>query len=170
MSMQLRLVTHNCTESGRQAALDSLIKGTSSEAPVHLLLGGNGENAAADAEQAEAASRILLHCCTARDSVYTAVNRPHVYGLFTPASQYTGPVLRSMAFAGVSRLAVVFNTASQLHQQLCLGALRQLPQLRQLRPGFAQELLVVNYTALQADTPGFWDDLGGFLEWIRGST
>lgn len=38
---------------------------------VHLLLGGNGINAQEDALQADAASRVLLHCCTARDSVYT---------------------------------------------------------------------------------------------------
>ncbi|PNH11109.1 Atrial natriuretic peptide receptor 1 [Tetrabaena socialis] len=163
LQLQLRLVTHDCTEAGRAAAMASLLNGTQpdpatgapGEPPVHLVLGGNGINALGDALQADAAARVLLHCCTARDSVYQ-LNLPHVYGLFTPASRYTGTVLRTMALRGVSRVAVVYTTDSLLHKQLCEGAIEQLPLLAELRHGIGS-VVVLNYTNAQAAEPGFWD-------------
>lgn len=61
---------------------------------------------------------------------------PHVYGLFTPASQYTEAVLRAMAFSGIRRVAVAMVSDNMLHRQLCGGALRELPGLAELRPSF----------------------------------
>ncbi|GLC39364.1 hypothetical protein PLESTM_000887900 [Pleodorina starrii] len=183
IQLQLRLIAHNCTNADRAAALAALIEGTpwpppdpatttnttttttsgaANEAdsdnigPVHLLLGGNGINAHEDALQANAASRLLLHCCTARDSVFL-LDLPYVYGLFTPASMYTGAILRAMAFSGLRRVAVVHTLDSPLHTQLCGGALRQMVPLGELRPGFGA-VVTVNYTAAESTRPGFWDE------------
>jgi hypothetical protein len=158
LRFDFRLVSHDCTEPGRAAAMASLLNGTADQPPVHFVLGGNGINAEADAIQANAASRFLLHCCTARDSVFN-MDMPFVYGLFTPASLYTGGVLRSMAFNGIERLGVTYWTESALQVQLCLGALRQTLSLSELRSGLGA-VAVVNYTAAEAAQPGFWDKTG----------
>ncbi|KXZ49839.1 hypothetical protein GPECTOR_19g290 [Gonium pectorale] len=132
------------------------VTGDPGHLPVHVLLGGNGINAMEDALQSDAASRILLHCCTARDSVYV-LDLPLVFGLFSPASTYTDTLVRTMAFSGINRLAVVGTSNSALHLQLCAGAVRQVPTLAKLRPGFGV-VAVINYTAAEAATAGFWDD------------
>ncbi|GLI69601.1 hypothetical protein VaNZ11_014264 [Volvox africanus] len=158
LRLQLRLISHNCTEEGRAAAMSSLINGTEFEPPVHLLLGGNDESALEDALQAEAASRILMHCCTARDTVFH-LGLSHVYGLFTSPSMYTGTLLRTMALRGMQRVAVLYNRDSLLQVELCEGALTQLPTLAELRPEF-RAVLIANYSALDADSPGFWGKMG----------
>ncbi|GFR40645.1 hypothetical protein Agub_g1230 [Astrephomene gubernaculifera] len=164
LQLKLKLVSHDCTDAGAAAAMESLIHGTPpnpttgdpGSLPVHLLLGGNGINALQDSMQANNASRLLLHCCTARDSVFK-LDLHNVYGLFTPASLYTGTVLRTMALRGLKRIAIAYCTESPLFVQLCEGALHALPSLNELRPGFGAAVSF-NYSAAEAEVPGFWED------------
>ncbi|GFR40643.1 hypothetical protein Agub_g1228 [Astrephomene gubernaculifera] len=166
LQLKLKLVSHDCTDGGAAAAMESLIHGTPpnpttgdpGSPPVHLLLGGNGINALQDSMQANNASRLLLHCCTARDSVFE-LDLQHVYGLFTPASLYTGPILRTMALRGLKRIAIAYSVESPLFVQLCEGALPQLSALSGLRPGFGAAV-AFNYSAAEAEVPGFWEDAG----------
>ncbi|GFR51220.1 hypothetical protein Agub_g13594 [Astrephomene gubernaculifera] len=166
IQLRLWLASHDCTESGAASAMQSLINGMPPDSktgapgnpPVHVLLGGNSINALQDGIQANTASRLLLHCCTADDFVYKR-GLPYVFGLLTPSSTYLPPVLRTMALRGIKRIAVVFPGELATHAQLCLGALQQLTQLGGVKPGFGS-VVVLNYTAAEVEAKGFWQAAG----------
>ncbi|KAG2494760.1 hypothetical protein HYH03_007005 [Edaphochlamys debaryana] len=130
--------------------------------PVHILLGGNGINAQGDAVQSDAAGRLMMHCCTARDSVYQ-LQLPRVFGMLTPASLYTPIVMRALALHGLNRVAVLYTKDSPLQIQPCESALSQVPPLAQLRDGFSA-VVALNYTAEEAAAPDFFPNLADRLK------
>ncbi|GFR51224.1 hypothetical protein Agub_g13599 [Astrephomene gubernaculifera] len=166
LQLKLWLASHDCTDSGAASAMQSLINGKPPDPlngvpgnpPVHVLLGGNGINAMQDAIQSNATSRLLLHCCTADDLVLKQ-SLPYVFSLLSPTSMSLPPVLRTMALNGIKRIAVAFPGELATHAQLCLGALQQLTQLGGVRPGFGS-VVVLNYTAAEAEATGFWQAAG----------
>ncbi|GFR51221.1 hypothetical protein Agub_g13595 [Astrephomene gubernaculifera] len=166
LQLKLWLASHDCTDSGAASALQSLVNGkpldpiagVPGNPPVHVLLGGNGINAVQDALQANAASRLLLQCCTA-DDIVSKQSLPYVFSLLTPTSMSLPPVLRTMALRGIKRIAVVYPGELASHAQICLGALQQLTQLGGVRPGFGS-VVVLNYTAAEAEATEFWQAAG----------